>query len=33
MTAPSDIEIRTAPISWRRVGAIILRHLYVLRRS
>jgi len=33
MTAPSDIETRTAPISWRRVGAIILRHLYVLRRS
>jgi len=33
MTAPATTESPTTPISWHRVGAIILRHLYVLRRS
>jgi len=33
MTAPMNLDSRATPISWRRVGAIILRHLYVLRRS
>ena len=33
MSAPRDIHAPAALFSWRRVGAMLLRHLYVLRRS
>jgi len=33
MNAVRDIHAPAALFSWRRVGAMILRHLYVLRRS
>ncbi len=33
MRAARDIHAPAALFSWRRVGAMILRHLYVLRRS